>query len=69
MEGLEGAFDVVFRGKRGHVETMAAVSLGQSELFHPVDEVCITVMARHWLNDECLVFKCNEASAETAAQV
>lgn len=69
MEGLEGVFDLVFRGNRGHVETVAAVSRGQSEFFHSVDDVGTIVMTRHRLNDECLVFKCDEASAETAAQV
>lgn len=57
MEGLEGALDVVFRSNRGHVEAVAAGSWGKSELFHPVDEVGTGILARHWLNDECLVFK------------
>ena len=69
MEGLKGAFDVVFRGNRGHVEAVAAGSLGQCELFHSVDEVStVRVMSRLWLNDKCLVFKCDEAPAETAVQ-
>lgn len=67
MEGLEGVFDVVFCCNRGHVEAMAAVSWAQFEFFHSVDEVCIIVIARHRLNDECLVFKCDEASVEKAA--
>lgn len=69
MEGLEGVFDVAFGGNRGHVEAVTAVPWGQSEFLHSVDEVRTVVMARHRLNDECLVFKCDEASAETAAQV
>lgn len=69
MEGLEGAFDVVFGGNRGHVEAVAAGSWGQSEFFYSIDEVGTVVMARHRLDDECLVFKCDEASAETAVQV
>lgn len=68
MEGLEGAFDVVFRSNRRHVEAMAAGSWGKSEFFHSVDEVGTVVLARRRLNDECLVFKCNETSAETAGQ-
>lgn len=62
MEGLEGAFDVVFRSNRRHVEAMAAGSWGKSEFFHSVDEVGTVVLARRRLNDECLVFKCNETS-------
>lgn len=69
MEGLEGAFDVVFGGNRGQVEAVAAGSWGEPEFFHSVDEVGTVVMARRRLNDECLVFKSDEASAETAAQV
>lgn len=69
MEGLEGAFDVAFRGNKGHVEAVATGSWGQSDFFDSVDEVGSHVMARHRLNDECLVFKCNEASAETTAQL
>lgn len=68
MEGLEGAFDVPFSGNRRHVEAVATGSWGQSEFFHSVDKVGSYVMARHRLDDERLVFKCNEASAETAAQ-
>lgn len=64
MEGLKGAFDLVFRGNRGQVETMAASSGCQSKLFHSVDEVGPSVVAKHRLNDKCLVFECNEASAE-----
>lgn len=43
---------------------MATGSRGHSEFFHSVDEVSPSVMARHRLDDECLVFKCDEASAE-----
>lgn len=68
MEGLKGALDVVFRGNRGRVEAMAAGSWGQFEFFHPVDEVGTIVMSGHRLDDKCLVFKCDEASAETAVQ-
>ena len=69
MEGLEGAFDVAFRSNSGHVESMAAGSRGQSEFFHPVDKVGTSVLAGHWLNNECLVFKSDEASAGMAVQV
>lgn len=68
MEGLEGAFDVVFQRNRGHVEAVAAGSRGKSEFFHSVHEVVSGVAARDRLDEKCLVFKCNEASAETAAQ-
>lgn len=69
MEGLKGASDVVFRGNRGHVEAVATGSWGQSEFFHSVDEVGPGDIARHRLNDKCLVFKRNEASAETVVEV
>lgn len=64
VERLKGASDVVFRCNRRQVETMAASSSCQLELFYPVDEVGPSVVSRHRLNDKCLVFKCNEASAE-----
>lgn len=48
---------------------MPAGSWGQCEFFHSVDEVGTGVLARHRFNDECLVFKCDEASAETAVHV
>ena len=60
---------MVFRGDGGHVEAVAAGSWGQRELLHPVDEVGTAVMSRQRLDDKRLVFKCDEASAETAAQV
>lgn len=44
---------------------MAAVPLGQSELFHAVDEVRIIVTARRRLDDERPVVERNEASAGT----
>lgn len=69
MEGLEGAFDVVFGGNGGHVEAVAAGSWGQSKLFHSVDEVGPGAVAWHGLNDECLVLERDEASAGRAAQV
>lgn len=69
MEGLEGAFDVVFRSNRRHVEAMPAGSWGQCEFFHSVDEVGTGVLARHRFNDECLVFQRDEASAETAVHI
>lgn len=69
MERLEGTFDVAFRGNSRHVEVVATGSWGQSEFFPSVDKVGSCVMDRHWLDDECLVFKCNEATAETAAQL
>lgn len=56
---------MVFGRNRGNVEAVAAVPLGQSELFHAVDEVRIIVTARCRLDDERPVVERNEASAET----
>ena len=69
VEGLERALDVVFRSNRRHVEAVAAGSRGESEFFHSVDEVGTVTLAGRRLNDECLVFKCDESSADTRAKV
>lgn len=69
VEGLERPFYLVFWGVRGHVEAVSAGSGGQPELLHSVDEVGIGVTTGRRLNDESLVFKCDEASAETVAHV
>lgn len=45
MEGVERVFDVVFKGDGGHVVAVAAVSLGQSEVFHSVNEMHVAVAA------------------------
>lgn len=69
MEGLEGVSDVVFKGNGGHVEAVAAVSVGQSEVFDSVDEMCVAAAASHRLDDESLVFQRDEASVKTTATV
>lgn len=62
--GLEGAFNVVFKENRGHVEAMAAVSLGQSEVFHSVNKMRFAVLAGRRLDDKSLVFQNDDASAD-----
>lgn len=69
MEGVERVFDVVFKGNGGHVEAVAAVSLGQSEVFHSVNEMRVAVSPVRRLDNKSPVFEHNEASAETAAAV
>lgn len=68
MEGVERVFDVVFKGDGGHVVAVAAVSLGQSEVFHSVNEMHVAVAA--WrLDDKSPIIEHDEASAERAAAV
>lgn len=55
-------------GGGGQVETVAAGSGGESELFHSVDEVGAGASIRRRLDDERLIFECDEAPAETEAQ-
>lgn len=69
VEGLEGPSYVVLRSNRGHVEAVTAGPGGQLEFFHSVDDVGSGVAARHWLDDEGLVLKSDDASAETVQHV
>lgn len=69
MEGVERVFDVVFKGDRGHVVAVATVSLGQSEVFHSVNEMHIAVAAGRRLDDKSPIIEDDEASAERAAAV
>lgn len=69
MERLEGAFNVAFRANGGKVKAVATGAGGQLEVFGSVDEVGSCAMARRRLDDEGLVFKYDEASAQTTAQL
>lgn len=66
---MERVFDVVFKGNRGHVVAVAAVSLGQSEVFHTVNEMHVAVAAGRRLNNKSPIVEHNEASAERRGAV